>query len=108
MPVMAVFAQGLPVVAVPEERLVASVWDDVINDSRRIPAPGAVRVTDQERLAFPLPIGVVATFARRGAVRVMATVPGALCLDLAGAELAVGHEATTGADMGWPGHVSVL
>ena len=60
LPVMAVFAERLPVGLVPEQLLISTVRNDVVDD-RRLDVPsflgalGAERVRPQEPLAFPLP-----------------------------------------------------
>lgn len=61
-------AQRLPVAAIPEKSLIASMWHPVVNHSRRLhPALGlaadAQGVRAQEALASLLPLVAVATLA---------------------------------------------
>ena len=101
---MALFAERLPVALVPKQHLVSPVRPDVIDHGCRGAAPGAVGVRDQERRPLFLPVSRVAAFAGARPARIMASVAGALRLDLADAELAVGHEAAAGANMGRSRH----
>ena len=81
---MAVLAQGLPVVLVPEQVSVPAVWHDVINDSSGAQlSPGLAKLAKRVPLqvSFPgsTPSGVISALVR-ALSQVSATVQGAIDL----------------------------
>jgi hypothetical protein len=67
---MARFGHWLPVRAIPEQRAIAPMRSDVVDDSRRLAAAHAPRVSREERLASLEPRGIVATLSRRAALAI--------------------------------------
>lgn len=104
--VMAVAAQGLPVVPVPEQRLVAPVRGDVIDHRRRSATQGAGGVQVQELGTGLFPLARIAALAAIRAGGIMAAAPGTGAGDLTGAGHACGHDLATGTQAGRVRHVT--
>lgn len=76
---MAMAAQGLPVVPVPEQRLVAPVRGDVIHHRSHSATQGAGRVQVQELGTGLFPLALVATLAAARAGGIIARAVLAIC-----------------------------
>lgn len=97
---MAVFAEGLQVVPVPEQRRVPLVRLDVVNVFASGAAEGAERVQADELSPQGLPLARIAALAAVGPLGIVAAASGAYGVPLASTDHASGHDLPTGAEPG--------
>jgi hypothetical protein len=102
--VVAVFAEGLQVVPVPEQRRVPLVRLNVVNVFAGSPAEGTGRVQAKELSPKGLPLARIAALAAIGPLGIVATASGAYGLALASADHTSGNDLTAAAQAGWLGH----
>lgn len=98
---MAVSAEGLQVVPIPEQRRVPLVRIDVVNVFAGITAEGTERVQADELGPQDLPLARVAPLAAVGPLGIMAAASGAYGVPLASTDHTSGHDLPTGAEAGW-------
>jgi len=106
---MAGLAQGLPIGAVPEQGLVATVRNDVIHDGSKagnsvLAALPAVRVDSQVVEAGLAPFMIIATGTGGRAAGIMSGITFASQGALALTSLAMRHDAATRTDAGGLAH----
>lgn len=87
-------AEALPVVPVPELRLVAPVRLDLVHNLRLGPTEGTARVQAQELGPCLLPFARIAALAAVGSGLVKAALAFALALHLTGTQHAMRHDST--------------
>lgn len=99
--VVAVSAEGLQVVPVPEQRRVSLVRFDVVDVFAGGTAEGTEGMQADELSPQGLPPARIAALAAVGPLGIMATATGAYGVPLASADHASGHDLPTGAEPGW-------
>lgn len=72
--------EGLPVVHIPEQRLVATVRGDMVNVSRRCSAADTERIEFQKLLTCLAPSGSIAPLIRCRSLSIALLLTGYLCL----------------------------
>lgn len=105
---MAVFAEGLQVVPVPEQRRVPLVRLDVVNVFAGITAEGTDRVQAQELGPQGFPLARIAALAAVRALCVMPALAGANGGALAGAKRTSRDDSTTGTEARRRWHIRCL
>lgn len=103
---MAGRAERLPVRAIPEHPVIATMGLDVVDHGRGLTAHDAVGMHQQELSTGLAPPVIVTTLSSSRTGRIMTTIAGAGAGYLTGAALAVGNNTATGADMGRAWHAS--
>jgi len=97
---VAVFAEGLQVVPVPEQRRVPFVRLDVVNVFAGGTAEGTEGVQADELSPQGLPLARIAALAAVRPLSIVATASGAYSVPLASADHASGHDLPAGAEAG--------
>lgn len=96
-------AKGLPVVAVPEQAVIALVWNDMVNVGCECGATGmgTMRMRSEVDGTCLAPFVVITTLGSRWAATIMAGLTGAVGGDLAGATLTQWYDGAATAKAGW-------
>ena len=90
-------AEALPIAAIPEQEIIATVRGDVIYYGRDCPAHGAVRMNMKPFGAGSGPLSIIAALGSGGAGCIMARVAGAGAGNLAVAPGAMRNDLAAGA-----------